>query len=906
MPARHARDRQTEDRAPSRARALLQAAVTQALAALNGGDAEGAVRTIEARAELARDDALASCLFGLIHMQAGTVDAALAWFEQALRLEPAHAQALGAQGVALHRLGRTGDALRCYEKRVAIAPEDPEAAFMCAGLLQSLSRSAEALAMYDRALVHRPDYPEALINRGALRERSGQLHEALRDFDAARALRPEDATIDFNRGAVLQRLGRLDAALAAYEAARRGGPDPELACNRGNVLQKLGRPDAALLAYDEALGLRPAYPQAHYNRAIALHALGQPQAALDAYDAALALDPTYAEAHCNRGNLLHERGAFADALAAYDAALAAKPALVPAGIGRATVLLALGRTDEAIAACARLLEVEPRQARALCLKGAALYLQGRFADALAALDAALALEPTYPEALLNRGNALQDLGRLEESLDAYDLALACRPDYAEALSGRGVALKKRGEVEAARAAFDAALRLKPDFPDACNNRAGTHLVSGRLVEGFADYESRWQRSNAPAKILQSDAPDWRGTPRPGGRLVIFDEQGAGDLIQFARFLPIAAARSGADVTFLCRRAMRRLLAPAFPGVRFVERLAPNECFDAQAALMSLPHILGTTLDTIPAQVPYLAAEPDRVARWASAIGGHGYKIGVSAAGNMAIDPHRSIPLGHFAALAALPGVRLISLMKDRPRGNGPLDFALETLDLDTGPDAFLDTAALMTQLDLVVSCDTSIAHLAGALGRPAFVALKHTADWRWLLERDDSPWYPTLRLFRQPAPHDWAPVFADMTAAVAARMSARAAPLAVPTSVGELIDKITILEIKSENIVDAAKRANVDRELALLRGLKAERAYEGATLAGLETELKAVNAALWTIEDDLRRHEDRQDFGPDFVTLARQVYKTNDRRAALKRQINLLFDSAIVEEKSYAPYVCTA
>jgi hypothetical protein len=266
-----------------------------------------------------------------------------------------------------------------------------------------------------------------------------------------------------------------------------------------------------------------------------------------------------------------------------------------------------------------------------------------------------------------------------------------------------------------------------------------------------------------------------------------------------------------------------------------------------------------------------------------------------------------MPLAALAPLAAVPRVRLIALQKGY--GEEQLDALPEGMrverlgaDFDAGADAFVDSAAVMAHCDLVVTCDTSIAHLAGALARPVWVALKSDAEWRWMTERSDSPWYPTLRLFRQTCRGIWSDVFEAMACELARLVAARFPRrlLATPTSPGELIDKMTILKLKSERMSDERKRANVGRELALLDDLAATEALVGSALQSLAERLAEVNARLWEIEDSLRVCEHEQDFGPRFVALARSVYIANDERAALKRQINDLCGSALVEEKSYA------
>ncbi len=278
--------------------------------------------------------------------------------------------------------------------------------------------------------------------------------------------------------------------------------------------------------------------------------------------------------------------------------------------------------------------------------------------------------------------------------------------------------------------------------------------------GLSGYEYRWIIGQTHKFKLEFPIPEWRGEMRAGEKLIVFDEQGIGDTIQFCRFLP-ALAEAGLDITFFCRSPAFRLMQSLPKTIRCVNTFGPEERFDSEIALSSLPYALGTRLSTIPAPVPYLSAEPDLVASWAERLAQRGsmadFKIGLCWAGNPNVkaDPERSIPLTAFLPLMALPGVRVISLQKYHGLEEIaalPEHVRLETLgeDFDGGGDAFIDSAAVMQSLDLVVSCDTSVAHLAGALARPTFLLLKEIPDWRWLLDRPDSPWYPTMRLFRQP------------------------------------------------------------------------------------------------------------------------------------------------------------
>ena len=460
------------------------------------------------------------------------------------------------------------------------------------------------------------------------------------------------------------------------------------------------------------------------------------------------------------------------------------------------------------------------------------------------------------------------------------------------------------------ASYERAAVLRPTYADAHYNRALTALSLGDFAAGWAGYEYRWERDAAPTRKLAVSFPQWRGEDLAGKRIIVFEEQGLGDVIQFARYVPLLAAR-GARVTLLARTVLHRLLRTLGGGIEITDRQPYGEHYDCQCALMSLPGVFGTTVETIPATVPYLRAEAALVAQWRERLGPHGFKIGISWQGNPSgkIDIGRSLPLCCFAPLASIPGVRLISLQKrhglDQLQSLPP-GMTVETLgeEFDEGPDAFVDSAAIIENLDLVISSDTGIVHLAGALGRPVWVAIKHLPDWRWLLERPDSPWYPTMRLFRQTEPGDWAGVFDRVAVALQHRLtrSPTAPPLLVEIAPGELIDKITILEIKKARITDAAKLHNIGVELAILTDARDRRIQGSPELDRLTAELKTINEALWQIEDDIRDCERHRDFGPRFIELARSVYRENDRRAAVKRQINELLGSKIVEEKSYTGY----
>jgi hypothetical protein len=454
--------------------------------------------------------------------------------------------------------------------------------------------------------------------------------------------------------------------------------------------------------------------------------------------------------------------------------------------------------------------------------------------------------------------------------------------------------------------YQRALSLKPDYAAAHNNLGIAWLLMGNFQQGWPEYEWRWKCTEL--KLPSYRQPLWDGSPLKGRTILLLSEQGLGDTLQFIRFAPLLT-RSGGRVIVTCRRALARLLASC-PGIASVvaegDRLPE---FDVYAPLMSLPRLLGTTLATVPAEVPYLTADPALVEFWQRELSAiDGFRIGIVWQGSPGYrrDRFRSIPLLQLAPLARLEGVQLVSLQKGpgidqlhEVSRNFPVTDLGGRLDETSG--AFMDTAAVMMNLHLVIAADVAIAHLAGALGVRVWLALPAPPDWRWLLERADCPWYPTMRLFRQAQPGDWASVFERMAAEVRALQpqTDRVPSITVEIAPGELIDKLTILEIKSQRLTDPAQLRNVGVELAALRAAHQRALPSSEELRALTAELRTINERLWQVEDEIRSCERKSDFGPWFIELARTVYQNNDRRAALKRQINERLGSKLVEEKSY-------
>jgi tetratricopeptide (TPR) repeat protein len=649
----------------------------------------------------------------------------------------------------------------------------------------------------------------------------------------------------------------------------------------------------------------PRESNALYAAAIALWRESRRDEAIRLMDEALRLRPDFADALCMGGYMLSECGSPDSAMRFYRRALEIDASLVIGHVNIGKLLFAAGRFAEALACFETATKLAPSDPDAWCSCAGTLRELGRLEESVEAANRALELRGDFPEAAINLGNALLKLDRSEEAFGAYLRASEPGPRLAQALLGQGLALRSLGAFPEAMTAFDRAAAL--GSRDAIAGKGCLMLTLGDFERGLEGYEARRLKGTSIAEALGTRFPSWKGPGRPGERVLVFNDHGLGDTIQFFRYLPLMTA-AGVDATFVCPPRLRRLLSSK-TRVRFADSRPEGEPFDAQIAISSLPCAFATRPETIPAAVPYLAAEAKLRDIWLKRIGADGLKVGVVWQGNPnpEADRARSMPLVALAPLAEIAGVRLISLQNgagEEQLENLPPAFRVETLgaNFDAGADAFVDTAAAMTCLDLVVTCDTSIAHLAGALAVPVWVALKSDAEWRWLTGRVDSPWYPTMRLFRQTRRGVWSDVFEAMAGELAQLATRRAAPrmASAPCSLGELIDKITILRIKAEHIGEPEKLANVHRELRLLERLACDSGPFGTPIDLLIDRLSTVNGRLWAIEDKLRACEREGDFGPRFVALARSVYCENDARAAIKRAINTLASSALVEEKSYS------
>lgn len=519
---------------------------------------------------------------------------------------------------------------------------------------------------------------------------------------------------------------------------------------------------AAEPLYHRILAGQPDHAEALYLLG-SLHAQrGQADSAIEHLRRALALDPRLAEARNNLANLLAARGEAEEAVGHYRAALDIRPENPEALRNLGLVLQSLDRHDEAVPHLERAVRLCRNDAEGWNALGISLRAIGRTEEAAEAYRRTVTLAPHAAEAHNNLGNALEDLGRRTEAEAHLRRAIALRPDYAEAHGNLGIVLQGLERLDEAKRCYDHALALRPELNRLRGNRAWITLLDGDLRAGFADYEHRFACGVLTER--QFPQPRWRGEPLGGRTILIHAEQGLGDTLQFVRYLPMVKARGG-RVLFECQPALLGLLrsvtgADAVVARRPDERV--EEPFDLHAPLMSLPHLFGTELATIPAEIPYIQPDPDRLAHWRERLcGDSGLRAGLVWAGNPEFrnNHNRSVPLAALAPFATVPGLKLYVLqMGDHAlaRAEPPPGLALTYLRDDIRD--FEDTAAAICCLDLLITVCTSAAHLSGALGRPTWTLLHSNADWRWFRHREDSPWYPTMRLWRQPRPGDWAEV----------------------------------------------------------------------------------------------------------------------------------------------------
>ena len=631
------------------------------------------------------------------------------------------------QGFSLHQQGKLKEAQTIYEKVLAIQSNHFDALQLLGTLSLQTKEYTKAVDFLTKALKLNPDYAEAYSNRGlALRELK-RLDEALVSYDRAISIKPDYAEAYFNRGNALKELKRLDEALVSYDRAISIKPDhAEAYFNRGNALIELKRLDEALVSYDRAISIKPDHADAYSNRGNALRELKRLDEALASYDRAISIRLDHADAYSNRGVVLQELLRLDEALASYDRAISIKPDYADAYSNRGDALRELKRLDEA----------------------------------LASYDRAISIKPDYADAYSNRGNALRELKRLDEALVSYDRAISIRPDHAEAYSNRGVVLQEFLRLDEALASYDRAISIKPDYADAHSNLSLCHLLEGNFQDGWQEYEWRLKRKNIKktAGIRNFSQPLWLGKESLKDKTILLhSEQGLGDTIQFCRYA-LLVVQLGANAILEVQRPLVNLLKNLEGISQIFSQGDTLPEFDYQCPLLSLPLAFKTDLHSIPPVSQHITSDREKVTKWKTKLRDN-FKLRVglvwSGSAGHENDHNRSLTLAQLLPHLS-SNMEYVCLQKEvRDIDKVLLEQHSELKYFSDALEDFTDTAALCELMDFVISVDTSVAHLACTLGKQTWVILPYSPDWRWLLDRDDNPWYPEAKLYRQEKIGDW-------------------------------------------------------------------------------------------------------------------------------------------------------
>jgi tetratricopeptide (TPR) repeat protein len=653
-------------------------------------------------------------------------------------------------------------------------------------------RLREAEGIYRQILNAEPNSAHALHLLGVLASQMGQGEVALNYIRRAITLNPTAAQYHASLGAALATLGRTQEAIEIYNRALVLQPDLlDAHVNLGSALMKMGKFQQAVESLQSAVKIGPQNFKLLDSLGSALSQAGHQEEAVEVLKKAIALRPDFAPTHLTLGNAQMKLGHVTEAIAEYRTALATRPEYPEAMRNLSGLLSQGGSVDEAIDLARRSISLQPESSHAWCNLGSALHRQNRYDEAADALSRAIALDPRFPQAYSELGEVLLKMKSPAKAIDAFNQSLAISPNASlhyriaiallqerkpeEAIAAclkaeslgfadqnlfntLGTIHHQLGQINKAIEYFQKAIAIQPDFPLAQWNLGLLHLLKGEFPQGWQGYESRWKANNILLPARYSVERIWDGGDLNGRRILIDCEQGFGDCIQFIRFIPLIAQRGGKPIVTAFPE-LRRLLrtVPCLD-----EIICPPEeipAFDLQSPLASLPGLFETTLQNIPANIPYIFADPVLAERWKPRIPQDGrVKIGLVWSSKPESKDHatHSPGIAQFAPLGAVPGTWFCSLQKgpaaaetvSPPEGLQITDWTAELQD-------FADTASLIANLDLIICCDSAVAHLAAAMGKPTWLLLPFVPDWRWLLDRDDSPWYPTMRLFRQPNPGDW-------------------------------------------------------------------------------------------------------------------------------------------------------
>ncbi|MEG4215804.1 tetratricopeptide repeat protein [Microcoleus sp. Pol14C6] len=640
--------------------------------------------------------------------------------------------------------------------------------------LQQQADFGGAITCYERAIAIDPNYAAAYSNLGVVKQQTGRLTEAIAHYRQALAIDGNLAETASNLGSALAEAGETEEAIAEYERALCLNPNcAEALINLGLLREEQGDVAEAISCYEQAIQVNPNCAVAYLNLGIALEEQGEEsganyERAIANYERAIAIEPNYVDALQHLAYASIRQGKIDRAIAYYDRALALQPDWAKTDLAFGSSLSSPDKVDEDLAVCQQAIQALPASAQAHCNLGIVLHKQGQIEDAIACYEQALSLKPDFPQALNNLGKAFEEAGKMAEAIDCYRRAIELKPGYINPLTSLGSALHDRGQVADALTCYSHAVKFNVGHPESHLNLGLALLLAGDFQRGFYEYEWRLLVKEKQFRSHNFIQPLWDGKDLQGKTVLLCPEQGLGDAIQFIRYADLVKQKGGRVIVW-CLPHLQRLFAQVsgIDGLIVNPDDAPD--FQVHAQLMSLPHLLGTTLETIPAKVPYL----DPPTGWEFTLSQTpNLKVGIVWSGNPKNSQNkvRSLPLNLFTKLLDLPGANFYSLQKEKTADDRALLEQMPVTDLSSYLHDLADTAAAISALDLVISVDTCVAHLAGALGKPVWILLCFVPDWRWMLQREDSPWYPTARLFRQSTAGDWEGVLEEAALALRERI----------------------------------------------------------------------------------------------------------------------------------------
>jgi len=644
------------------------------------------------------------------------------------------------------------------------------AQFQKAVALHQRGEFDQARAAYEKLLSQNPRHDGVLHCMGLLCSHVGDLQNAVWYFERAISIDPQQEAYQLDFGNALQSTGRLRNAVEAYDAALRINPKSLLAAfNKGLACQGLNLHHSAVDAYGRVIDLKSDHAEAFYNRGNSKYALGRLSDAIEDFKSAISLNADWVEAHFNLGVLYQERGELEQADLSYREVIRINPRYGQAHYNLGVLNHARGLYDQAIESYHRVLESTPNHTQSILNQGVAFKELGNLDAALNCFDLAIELDPKSAQGFFNRALVLKQLGDLQGALGAYDAALSIRTNFSEAWLNKGVVMMEMRLVPDAISCYDQAISQSAGFHEALENKGSALLTLGRYAQGWDLYESRWHKKRARGARRDFGSPAWAGSESLEGKtILLWAEQGLGDTLQFCRYVR-EVAELGATVFLEVQAPLVRLMQ----GIEGIDRILSSgshvPSVDFHCSLMSLPHAFKTTIETIPCPTRYIQAEPAAVLRWQERLGERDrLRVGLVWSGGFRpaqpelwkVNERRNIPLRMFEALGDLP-IDYFSLQKGQSaelelstliqnRWPGPVMVNLSDQLTD-----FAETAALIEQLDLVISVDTSTAHLAAAMGKPTWILNRYDSCWRWMMDRTDSPWYSSARLYRQSTPGNW-------------------------------------------------------------------------------------------------------------------------------------------------------